>query len=72
MYICSLSYISVYSVAILLSSVSEADVRGFLESVGKLSKAEELLYLYGRLVLLCLLGSGQDILSPFIVEVIKP
>ena len=31
MYICSLSCISIYSVSILLSSVSEADVRGFLE-----------------------------------------
>ena len=50
-----------YSVSILLSSVSEADVRGFLESVGKLSKAEELLY--GRLVLLRLLGLGN--LKPF-------
>lgn len=63
MCICSLSYISICSVSILLSSVSEADVRGFLESVGKQSKAEELLYLYGRLVLLCLLGSGR--LRPF-------
>ena len=29
MYICSLSCISIYSLSILLSSVSEADVRGF-------------------------------------------
>ena len=61
MYIFSLSCISMYSVSILLSSVSEADVRGFLESVGKLSKAEELLY--GRLVLLLLLGLGHS--KPF-------
>ena len=61
MYICSLLCISIYSVSILLSSVSEADVRGFLESVGKLSKAEELLY--GRLVLLLLLGLGHS--KPF-------
>lgn len=61
MHICSLSSISIYSVSILLSSVSEADVRGFLESVGKLSKAEELLY--GRLVLLLLLGLGHS--KPF-------